>query len=495
MLRRMKMGFVMTYLMAVLWFSLLSSSAQEEGGIHLPGTQPGELRVPFSQPALCARCHGGYAPYAAYDQWQGTMMANSFRDPLFRAALAIANQDTRIGGDFCLRCHAPVAWLAGQSIPTDGSRVGRDGAEGVSCEFCHRIEARSLPSNAQYFIVDQPLVWGPYPEDASGNLMLLATGRRPVFSEHVSRSELCATCHEITNPLNQLPIENTYTEWRNSAFAMEGIECQDCHMPDVPGGGYAAQDPRVTPPFREHVPQHIFVGGNAWVPLVLAELYPELNRRRAYEQTAAEAVKLLGQAAELSVTLQQGSNHNELIAHVRVTNLSGHKLPTGYPEGRRIWLQVMASDGAGRVFFESGRYDADQARLIEDPQIKIYEAKFGIHGRGETFHFLLNDTLLKDNRIPPRGYIPDPRTNPVGAAYAPGQHWDVTTYRIPLLSVQGPVTVSAKLLYQTASREYIEFLRDENRSDDWGRRLFELWERTGKSAPVVMAVAQATATF
>jgi hypothetical protein len=184
-----------------------------------------------------------------------------------------------------------------------------------------------------------------------------------------------------------------------------------------------------------------------------------------------------------------------LIARVRVTNLSGHKLPTGYPEGRRLWLHVVARDAMDRVIFESGRYDSDEARLIEDPHMKVYEAKLGIRGRGATFHFILNNEVVKDNRIPPRGYIPIERTQPVGAEYAPGQHWDVTTYRIPLTDAVGRVTVTAELLYQTASREYIEFLRDENRSDEWGRRLFDLWQRTGESAPVLMASAQASVSF
>jgi hypothetical protein len=489
------------YLLSVMLAFLLSvdtnpigavTLAQEDDGIQLPGTQPGELTVPFQPPALCVRCHGEYAEYAAYDQWQGTMMANSFRDPLFRAALAITNQDVPVGGDFCLRCHAPVGWLAGQSLPGNGSRIGAAGAEGISCEFCHRLEARSLIGNAQFFVINQPIEWGPYPEHPSGNLMLISTGRRPLFSEHVSRSELCATCHDVTNPLSQFPIESTYSEWKNSAFAAEGKECQDCHMPDFPGGGFAAQDPRVTTPFREHLPQHLFVGGNAWIPLVLTELHPELNRRAAYERTARWAASLLREAAELELNLQPGEQSDELLTQVTVTNLAGHKLPTGYPEGRRMWLHVIARDEAGRVVFESGRYDAEEARLIEDPQIKVYEAKLGITGRGETFHFILNDVLLKDNRIPPRGYIPIERTQPVGAEYALGQNWDVTTYRIPLSDAQGRVTITAELLYQTPSREYIEFLREENRSDDWGQRLFELWQRTGKSAPVLMASMQAS---
>jgi hypothetical protein len=468
------------------------SLTQTQSGIPLPGTQPGELTVPFQPTALCQRCHGEYAEYAAHDQWQGTMMANSFRDPVFRAALAITNQDLPIAGDFCLRCHAPVGWLAGESTPGDGSRIGAAGADGISCEFCHRTEARSLIGNAQYFVVNQPIEWGPYPAHPSGNLMIIATGRRPLFSEHVSQSEMCATCHDITNPLTQFPIESTYSEWKNSAFAAEGKECQDCHLPDYPGGGFAAQDPRVTTPFRENLPQHLFVGGNVWVPLALAELHPELKRQTAYEQTSQRAAAMLRDAAKLEVQLQPGERADELLAQVTVTNLSGHKLPTGYPEGRRMWLRVVARDEAGRAMFESGRYDADEARLIEDRHIKTYETKLGIPGRGESFHFILNGEVLKDNRIPPRGYVPIERTQPVGAEYAPGQYWDVTSYRIGLGGARGQITVTAELFYQTASREYVEFLRDEDRTDEWGRRLFDLWQRTGKSAPVLMASAQAS---
>ena len=78
---------------------------------------------------------------------------------------------------------------------------------------------------------------------------------------------------------------------------------------------------------------------------------------------------------------------------------------------------------------------------------------------GESFHFVLNNTTVKDNRIPPRGYTvaayDRPGMAPVGARYANGQYWDETVYALPA----GAVRVVASLYYQTASKEYIDFLR------------------------------------
>jgi hypothetical protein len=138
----------------------------------------------------------------------------------------------------------------------------------------------------------------------------------------------------------------------------------------------------------------------------------------------------------------------------------------------------------------------------------------------EFFHFVLNDCIVLDNRIPPAGFVgaDDPETRPVGYSYpetSPGSgvlvHWDTTRYEVPLpddLDVASPVTVTATLRYQTSSKEYIEFLYDEAIAqafpDDCvervggpigtsrGEFLYQLWNDYDRSAPVDMVSAQAS---
>lgn len=204
---------------------------------------------------------------------------------------------------------------------------------------------------------------------------------------------------------------------------------------------------------------------------------------------------MLRKAATMTVTMAVSGTQK--IATVRVVNETGHKLPTGYPEGRRMWINLLAYDADGALVYESGAYDPTTGVLTEAPDVKVYETKQGLTpdlaaalGRpelgGETFHFVLNNTVLKDNRIPPRGYTRDafnqPGLLPVGATYVDGQYWDDAVYTLPLTAE----SVVAVLYYQTASKEYVDFLRANGGVD--GAALGALWERS-KSPPEPMAKA------
>ena len=66
--------------------------------------------------------------------------------------------------------------------------------------------------------------------------------------------------------------------------------------------------------------------------------------------------------------------------NVRIINQTGHKLPTGYPEGRRIWINVKFFDENDDEILssESGRYNEAGAYLEDTENTKIYEMKAGL---------------------------------------------------------------------------------------------------------------------
>ena len=553
------------HLFAFTVASLWLTAAAEAGDVTPNGTQP-VVTHPILSPINCQLCHGDFAATNTepYPTWSGSMMANSARDPLFWAALDVAENDLPGIGDFCLRCHTPSAWLAGRSEPPGGSTDGcgllgnldepNNDFDGVSCHLCHRMMVNTNPppgeqevysENAQFWIDDEdcsnpgsgPCRRGPY--DYPGGVS--QPPHEWEFSPYHVESTICGTCHNITNPVLTLidengmdtglpyPIERTFMEWQQSDFAAGGSAqtCQSCHMPD------ATEGPVYACAFEEtdrvgDLPVHQFVGGNTWVPEMLKGEYPALDRSDAFDATIAWATDMLQNRSALVelIAPPQAVAGEDLEVAVRVTNLSGHKLPTGYVEGRRMWLNVTARDAEGDLIWESGGYDSVTADLDLDAQIKIYHAEPGIwdlNGTGECdtedamgrpqFHFAINNCYAVDNRIPPLGFTggDNIEIQPVNYSYPetfPGSgvlvNYDVTDYQIPIpVAAALPLTLEARLFYQTSTKDYIEFLRNEAVSNGFpddclprstglptesrGEILYDMWERYGRSPPVDMA--------
>jgi PKD repeat protein len=204
---------------------------------------------------------------------------------------------------------------------------------------------------------------------------------------------------------------------------------------------------------------------------------------------------MLSKAATVNIAVDEPVPGEGYAATVRVYNETGHKLPSGYPEGRRIWLNIKAYDASGILVREYGYYDPNNDTLAHNT--KIYEIKPGISDAlapvlgldpGPSFHFAVNNEIFSDNRIPPRGFtnanFEAIQSPPINYAYADGQYWDDTRFDLPATASQ----VVATLYYQTTTKEYVEFLRDENVTNHWGNTLYDLWLANGKSAPVAMNV-------
>ena len=161
-------------------------------------------------------------------------------------------------------------------------------------------------------------------------------------------------------------------------------------------------------------------------------------------ERAGVSVPLAKEAARVQIvnTPSGALPGDEVTVNVKVTNKAGHKLPTGYAEGRQMWIHIQVVDARGSVLFEDGVLDSDGA-LIRTPESKVYEhvalAKDYpfLDEHDEEFHFVLNNFIEKDNRIPPKGFNKAAYTadgafiiphDPKDTDYPDGQNWDVTPY-------------------------------------------------------------------
>ena len=537
----------------------------------LPGTQPNPDELEFA-PIIagtnCSFCHGDYygldqpdlVDDPPYNGWVTSLMAQSVRDPVWQAALTIANQDANVSGEYCIRCHAPGAWLAGKS--SDGkiddftAEFPKNDFDGVNCNFCHRMVNPVLEDdspeqdgpilaglefppgevrgNARFVVDPEDTRRGPYEDIALDPDMNLHFGVDVIYSPWHQQSAMCGTCHEVRNPifirddvtgqyeldalgephatqdpLDMYPEQTTYSEWLNSVFATEGVEfpdgrfggaktgpltsCQDCHMPDQIAGGCFAWE---FPPFfeRQDLGQHTFLGANTWVLRAIRAIYSDSETgldEQSVERAIDRNIEFMAAASDTEI-----QDEGDAI-RVRITNYTGHKLPTGYPEGRRMWINVRFLDADGDLVQELGGYDLATATL-DEATTKVYEKRAGIIDSvakqanlpaGESFHLTLNSQVLKDNRIPPMGF-----TNaayeafggePKGYSYEDGQYWDDTVFPKP----EGAERVVVNVLHQVMTREYIEWLRDTNVTDDLGQLIYDLWadpEVGNKVPPVVM---------
>jgi hypothetical protein len=323
------------------------------------------------------------------------------------------------------------------------------------------------------------------------------------------------------------------------------FSCQTCHMRAVTG--YGANKAGI--PLRTDLPLHDMTGGNYWMPDAIK--YQNANNTlrlggamTATQLAALDAAKLRAQA-QLNLAASLSVSGNTL----KVTNLTGHKLISGYPEGRRMWINIKWYSASNVLMQEHGKYDVvatvngTPVKSIVDlsgENTKIYEAHYGMTQEWagqllalgyspdlplsfnrvtgdvdytlkklaaqspgsyqETFHFVLNNMVAEDNRIPPYGMnyeearkrnaLPVPADQYGGTPGGTYRHWD----ELALSPPTGAAYAEIKLLYQPTSWEYIQFLYKANTGSNpflaqEGVNLLNAWLNTGMAEPHVMASA------
>ena len=511
----------------------------------------------FATSDVCAQCHLASTGPALRDAngkdispvgtWRASAMALAARDPFYLAAFSDElERRPNIEADVqatCSRCHAPEAAIelqAGNMTPTfalmtsELSQAGHLAREGVACSLCHQIQAEGLglPTSftGGFTVGTERQIFGPYASPLTDPMRTIVS-YTPTYGAQIEKSALCATCHTVvTHPRDargfvgpEFPEQVPYLEWLASSFSNEGrlgtkaATCQDCHMPSIDTAGVPLDSPIAVFPAglakRKPFWRHTFAGGNGFLSKLAASdpTWIGLPLKAAdHEAQAAATEQTLRTAASLALgDVKRAGDGIEV--GVVVTNLTGHKFPTGYPS-RRAWLHLKVTSASGEVVFESGRNDA-YGRLVgrgdvnleaatfaphrdvvdREDQVQIYES-VPVDAAGKPAHRPLDaHHYAKDNRLLPDGFDRKNRwaafTATIGTdGDASFGSSDTVTYRIARAPAGS--TVDVRLLFQVARPSDIEALAE--RPTPAARKLFDM-TTAAPPLPVVVATASARA--
>jgi len=478
--------------------------------------------------------------------------------------------------DFCHRLVDPIGASTERDQEILGNHTLFDGSPYLTDGVPTNYGTGELPDyiengGGQFFVDPESIPRGP-----RGSTLAAHDTITSIYHSE----DICGVCHDVSNPVlaslliapdapetqaasSYYHVERTYSEFILSTFAegaetsIPGVEiassCQDCHMPGVEG-----KSSILGTPIYEELALHSFAGGNTWISGILAsadpgyEGYDEYNheilsgekysgasiqisglenRGESITAVSEKATELLQNAATIEV-VESSKDEIVLIIH----NNAGHKLTSGFPEGRRMFLNVKYIDEDGALLDEVNPYSPLETRLESGNEVYlsggkldtthdelVWEVKMSsieLTGEETTFHMALSTDRYKDNRIPPRGFDTDgmyvrlvqPRWVGEDAPgyfteeeYAGG--FDKITLTPPVDTIDTQIT----LYYQTTSKEFIEFLRDEVNGDNptlpqeayvaqtdpffqdlkgWGDAIWDLWLHNDGAKPVEMTTSR-----
>jgi hypothetical protein len=477
----------------------------------------------FSGSGACGVCHNDLIDdegndVSLEDAWETSTMANSARDPYWRAkAAATLKNHPKLQekvDDTCTRCHAPMANEAARkdqvafNFISEGFKSTNPyydhAMDGVSCTLCHQIEDTGIlgteQSNSGNFSVatfseeekENRPAYGPY-TDPVGAYMIANSDFSPKYGAHMSDSAMCAVCHDLKTPKldengdiipntieNQFQEQQTYTEWLNSDYRDGGASaasCQDCHMPEINTTVTLASSG--TDIRRQNFSQHTFLGANTVMLDMFENFKSELGITAEGFPAAIERNReFLKTSADLEIVGVRNEGES-MITTLKITNHTGHKLPSGYPS-RRVYVHFVITDANGAVVFESGKMNADGSivgvdgdrnynlyephynSISDESQVLVYEAIMA-NSAGDVTHSLVEGIRYhKDNRLTPKGFdktLVDNDVAVVGKAAQDGNFnagLDLFEYSVKLPA--GEYYVLAELVYQPLAFGHLEFL-------------------------------------
>lgn len=493
----------------------------------------------FLSAGHCDQCHGfdptgiantdgEGADVNLVDDWSSTMMANSAKDPFWRAKVS---HEVFINPQFqseiegtCTRCHASLGRFAGlmngqEEYSIEEMLQDTVALDGVSCLSCHRQapQPETALHTGQLIFDEANFAYGQYSSPLV-TPMALATGYVPEFASHTSDSKLCAACHSLITPTvdldgnltgDEFVEQATWHEWLNSSYPSNNTTCQTCHLPEIEGQEIALAAGLDAPP-RPHFKKHTLVGGNTTMLKLMRDNHEALGIFAGPAQFNETINATIDNLKNKSLTVQIPEvirTADSIFLDLNLWNITGHKLPSGYP-ARRMTVVLVATDDQGNEIFRSGGFDDDYYVINEnmpfephhqiirnEEDVQIYEMVMGDVENNRTTVLTRAKTHLKDNRLVPAGFtttsnvydtteivlnIPDPDFN-----HNPneGSGADITHYRIATNGYNGPVEITAEVYYQSLPPIFLEdILQIETEEINHFAEMFS----TADKSPVLM---------
>jgi hypothetical protein len=264
------------------------------------------------------------------------MHAYASDDPIFLAMNQRGQREAGIG-DFCVKCHAPMAVREGAT--TDGLNLDTlpPSLKGVTCYFCHSVDGVQGAHDNPLQLSKDDVLLGPFSDPYSN------PAHRSAYSllhdrDKLESASLCGSCHDIVND-HGTQIERTYAEWQESVFSQPaiGTTCGQCHMDRS-----LVDEPAATttgaPLRRPH--SHRFPG-------------VDLPLDREADEDTVQAVQTFLDTSLQSALCVKGAGSTAEIQLVLDNVAAGHHFPSGAAQDRRAWVEIQASQ-AGQSVYSSG---------------------------------------------------------------------------------------------------------------------------------------------
>lgn len=423
--------------------------------------------------------------------------------------------------DFCGSCHDVSNPAVGDLAPNHGAQVTAPPVVSSGANLGGPLAEKAAFNNPPYAYGIVERTFSEYKASA------LPTTRVGNFSSLPADLQVAGGSLDVTY---QAALKAANDAQANGGIAGDYADgtprffsCQSCHMRPVESAGANKNGVLI----RKDLPSHDHTGGNYWFA-DMTKYQDSKGTLRLGGGLNADQLDAMALGQQRAVDHLQQAGTLEVNGNIlKVTNLTGHKLITGYPEGRRMWINIKWYDAGDTLLREDGAYgkigaavsnpaggpDIDVESIIDltGANTKIYEAHYaitrdwaqtlmavdpvaygpivlnydritgaagptiadlanGLAGdHQETFHFVLNNDVTKDNRIPPYGMSYDVAQKrnalPVPASQygnpGPGgtyNYWDEIALNPPANADHAHI----ELLYQGTSWEYIQFLNLAN---------------------------------